>query len=225
METQTFKDAPAIPDTVVKMPRFRAFNRYAVELVIVFAGVLAAFFISDWRQSYLERERRADILFLVYQDFDRFCTAGDTTNPQGFLRFFDSVERDVDSLVTAGILPAGYAIMGDYWQIEAIDALLQSGQLNGLESNLFLNIARFHSIHENFLSSIERFNTYYTTYMLPLAGVKVNKDDAAVRARIELLQLYASGMQRSAAITVDAAVMARNYLAKDARIVKRLESK
>ncbi len=71
----------------------------------------------------------------------------------------------MDSLVFIKKIPATYRIHGDYWNLEIINSLIESGHLKDLDIEVFKGMTRFHTLHHMFLSEIEDFNEQYEKYI------------------------------------------------------------
>lgn len=139
----------------------KKFWHYLGETAIVFLGVFAAFWLNDLRERKLENQRKEEIYLTIYEGLDRFYNSGRIENENGFIQFFQQLENGLDSAIANGKLAPHQKLYGDYWNIEVISTIINSGVISEVDIETFKKVSRFHTIHGNFLEFIEHFNDYY----------------------------------------------------------------
>lgn len=140
-------------------------TKYLIELVIVFFGVFLAFLLNDYQNNKEAEEKKLELYRSIYEDLDRFVAAGDTANAHGFVNMF--VERDKDLAYQLSIqdLDPLSIINGDYWNIEIISTLLNSGSIDQLDIGMLKIISRYHTTHSGFTQQIEKYNEFYLEFV------------------------------------------------------------
>ncbi len=137
------------------------------ELLIVFVGVFAAFWMNDCRNEQIEKEKTEKLYHVIYDDLDRFYESGKIENKNGFINFFSDLHRERDSLLKKGELPTQSFISGDYWNLDIIHSLFDSGRLADIEPAIYQRLSLLRKNHENFSSFIQQNNDYYMHYVTP----------------------------------------------------------
>ncbi len=174
------------------------------ELLIIFIGVFAAFWLNDYRNNQIKKSEETELYQIIYEDLDSFYESGTIDNKDGFVVFFKELLLGMDTMVENQDLPIGYNLIGDYWNIELINSMLTSGKLNNIDPEIFQDIARFHTVHKNFIDQISGFNSYYETQVLPNLDKGVdefyNPETKKIKLKYERLLQYAdfiSGLAES----------------------------
>jgi hypothetical protein len=136
--------------------------RLFFELAVVFVGVFSAFLLANWSNGRAERQRKAEIYQAIAEDLGRFHGAGDTANAEGFVRMFGQVADSLEARIAQRLpLEPAISIYGDYWQIELIDAFIESGVIREVDIPTQKRITRFRTGHRIFLHLIDDFNRAY----------------------------------------------------------------
>lgn len=136
--------------------------RLLFELAVVFVGVFSAFLLANWSNGRAEAQRKADIYRAIAEDLDRFYGAGNTDNTTGFINMFGSLADSLNAAIASRkpLAPA-LSIYGDYWEIEIIDAFVESGVIREVDIATQKKITRFRTGHRIFIKAIDDFNMAY----------------------------------------------------------------
>lgn len=175
---------------------------------MVFVGVFAAFLLDDWRESKSQADRQRQIYAAVQKDLQRYVSAGEDERT-GFVTRFRENERVINDLIARQELDRQMVLFGDYWHIEIIDSMLKSGMLSDIDIDTFSRISRFHSIHQNMLMMIQRFNDFYEDNVTANYGVDgsglYEPESGALSSRYISVLDYSHRIRRFAELTVELA--------------------
>jgi len=185
---------------------------YLRELTIVFIGVFIAFLINDFRNRQIEKRAEREIYQMIYDDLDRFTASGNRTFEQGFIRLFETIYADTDSTIRAGGIPSELMIIGDYWQVELVGSLLNSGRFYGLDPGVYTNTSRFYTVHQNLIQQINLHNAYYENHVLPAVYSDTNEQ---LKMKYERLLRYQQNIIRQAEVSVMFAEQLKTKIKED----------
>lgn len=127
------------------------------ELVIVFVGVMLAFFVSSWRSDQIDKTRGIRTLRILESELADFTTYGPIANAR-IIAVLDTFEHKL----TAGDLPVPAFYReprASTSPVEAWKAVVQSGAYELLDDSLFYAM----SLHYN---RVVHFNAQYMRYTL-----------------------------------------------------------
>ena len=182
------------------------FRRLLAELLVVFIGVFAAFLLSDYQQQQTKAQQQIEIVKAVRADLTAYIDNG--SDPKaGFVSFFGTINSKLQQQITKGELTQiPGIIIGDYWYLEALHPMITSGKLNDIQLDLYRDLARFNTLHQNFIKMIEDFNRYQLDVIYPhLAKVPqpyfLAPDNRLSPAYLPL-QTYSHNLQNFAEISV-----------------------
>lgn len=181
------------------------------ELLVVFIGVFAAFFLSAYQQELQKERQRVEVIRAVRVDLVAYIENGSEPK-QGFVNYFTEMNRANQAQLKKGRLDRlPGVIFGDYWHFEGLHIMLSSGRLNDIDLDLYRSLARFNTIHQNFMKMIEGYNEYQLRYLMPQLREQPFFDaTGALAAGYEPIQMYPEQLQMFSEITVD---IARKLLA------------
>ncbi len=137
-----------------------------LELVVVFVGVLAAFFVEDYRDRSAERHRAEQIAGALYQDLQDFEI---TTNV--FVVEYESQFSAFDSAVTAGSQPAVpfFFIPGSEKAPQGVwEASMSAGVIDLLDPVLVFDLSYFYSEIDGMGERTMRYGEFAERSVLPL---------------------------------------------------------
>ncbi len=143
-------------------------NQLLPELLVVFIGVFAAFLLSGYQAERQKELQRIEIVRAVRADLAAYIANGNDPK-QGFVNYFTEINRANQAQLKKrrlDRLPG--VIFGDYWHLESVHMMLTSGRLNDIDLALYRNLARFNTLHQNFLQMIEGYNQYQLQYLMPV---------------------------------------------------------
>jgi hypothetical protein len=140
-------------------------TKYFFDFFVVFIGVFLAFWLNAHKEEQNKQEEQVQVYRAIYEDINAFYLAGRTENKDGFINLFQSSKENLDSLISIRKIPAHRRLYGDYWHLEIINALSESGILTNIDAELFKGLANFNTSHRMFLDEIESFNLKYETYI------------------------------------------------------------
>ncbi len=187
---------------------FSKWKPFALEAIMVFVGVFAAFLLDDWRESKALADRQRQIYAAVQKDLLRYVSAGEDEK-SGFVTGFQKNEKVISELIAKQELSRQMVLFGDYWHIEIIDSMLKSGMLSDIDIDTFSRISRFHSIHQNMLMMIQRFNDFYENNVTANYGVDgsglYDPESGELSSRYISVQDYSHRICRFAELTVELA--------------------
>jgi hypothetical protein len=134
------------------------FRSLLAELAVVFIGVFAAFLLSDYQQQQTKAQQQIEIVKAVRADLTAYIDNG--SDPKaGFISFFRNINTKMQQQISGGELTQiPGIIIGDYWYLEALHPMITSGKLNDIQLDLYRDLARFNTLHQNFIQMIEDFN-------------------------------------------------------------------
>ena len=145
--------------------RLKKLFKYLFDFLVVFVGVFLAFWLTEQKDRREEANRKLDIYTAIYEDLQSFYRSGRRENEAGFILFFEKMDMKYDSLIDQKKLPVRIKIYGDYWQIEVIRSLIDSGHLKDIDIQTFKQVTRFNVVHQNFLRTIEDYNNFYDQHI------------------------------------------------------------
>jgi hypothetical protein len=143
------------------------FRSLVAELAVVFIGVFAAFLLSDYQQQQTKAQQQVEIVKAVRADLTAYIENG--SHPElGFVRFFSDIQSRMQRQIANGKLEQiPGVIYGDYWYLEALHPMISSGKLNDIQLDLYRDLARFNTLHQNFIQMIDDFNRYQLDKIYP----------------------------------------------------------
>ena len=181
-----------------------AVKRYGAELVIVFVGVYAAFWVDNYRESRKDEERTAQIVQTLHEDLQDFIT---TTR-----RHQDHITTSLDAWEAArahGDKPPPYVLRmarSESPPISVWQAVSQSSLVELLEPSLLFDLGFFYSELEGVGVKFVRYSTFTDEFILP--GMKRDSgwfyDDASGQLKPE----FAAHMDRLLEYQEDTRVLA-----------------
>lgn len=143
-------------------------NQLLPELLVVFIGVFAAFLLSGYQVDRQKELQRVEIVRAVRADLAAYIANGNDPK-QGFVNYFTEINRaNQAQLKKQRLEHLPGVIFGDYWHLESVHMMLTSGRLNDIDLALYRNLARFNTLHQNFLQMIEGYNQYQLQYLMPV---------------------------------------------------------
>ncbi len=144
---------------------FKKTFKYIFDFIVVFAGVFLAFYLSERKDEQKELQKKQEIYLAIYEDLNSFYESGRRENKDGFINFFEKIDHDSDSMIAVKQLPVLTTVYGDYWKIDIIKTLIESGYIKEIDIYTFKKVTRFNTVHQNFLRSIEIYNEFYDKYV------------------------------------------------------------
>jgi hypothetical protein len=149
--------------TTEKRSRFWHFGRWVAELILVFVGVYAAFWLSNYQQHRQDAERRDQILASLEQTLREGIESGKTATAKE--------ERDAAEFrraLEAGEMPPvrPFVFTTDYSPGD-IAALLQSGGVQLLEVKTLNALREMESVIRWGLSGIQRYQKLSDELIVP----------------------------------------------------------
>jgi len=143
------------------------FRSLLAELAVVFIGVFAAFLLSDYQQQQTKAQQQIEIVKAIRADLTAYIENGN--HPElGFVRFFSDIQSSMQRQIAKGQLEQiPGVIYGDYWYLEALHPMINSGKLNDIQLDLYRDLARFNTLHQNFIQMIADFNRYQLDVIYP----------------------------------------------------------
>ncbi len=140
-------------------------TKYFFDFLVVFVGVFLAFWLNARKEEQNKANEQVQIYRAIYEDMDAFHLSGQEEFDDGFINLFQNYKKELDSLIPLKKLPANMRFYGDYWHLEIINSLVESGRLSDMDPKVFKGVASFHSSHLMFLEEIEGFNKQYEKYI------------------------------------------------------------
>ncbi|RVU35449.1 hypothetical protein EOE67_13820 [Rheinheimera riviphila] len=182
------------------------FRSLLAELAVVFIGVFAAFLLSDYQQQQTKTLQQIEIVKAVRADLTAYIDNGTAAN-SGFIDFFSNINTGMQHQIAKGELTQiPGIIIGDYWYLEALHPMITSGKLNDIQLDLYRDLARFNTLHQNFIQMIADFNRYQLDVIYPhLAQVPQPyflAPDHRLSPAYLPLQTYSNNLQNFAEISV-----------------------
>lgn len=176
------------------------------ELIVVFIGVFAAFLLSGYQAERQKELQRVEIIRAVRVDLVAYIANGSDPK-QGFIGYFTEMNRTNQAQISKGRLERLPGIIfGDYWHFEGLHTMLSSGRLNDIDLELYRSLARFNTIHQNFMNMIEGYNQYQLQYLMPqLREQPFFAANGALAAGYEPITMYPAQLQMFSEVTVDIA--------------------
>jgi hypothetical protein len=140
-------------------------TKYFFDFLVVFIGVFLAFWLNARKEEQNKKEEQIQVYRAIYEDINAFYLAGRIENRDGFIYLFQKSKKNLDSLINAKAIPAHRRFYGDYWHLEIVNSLSQSGRLTNVNPELFKGLANFNTSHKMFLDEIDNFNIKYEVYI------------------------------------------------------------
>lgn len=174
------------------------------ELLVVFIGVFAAFLLSGYQAERQKEQQRIETIRAVRVELATYIANG-TDAKQGFISYFSQINSDNKAQLAQGRLERLPGIIfGDFWHLESLNTLLSSGRLNDIDLQLYRSLARFNTVHHNFLTMIEGYNQYQLQYLMPRLREQPFFDgQGALVAGYEPITLYPAQLQMFSEVTVE----------------------
>jgi hypothetical protein len=150
---------------VSRRPDSGGIKRYGAELVIVFVGVYAAFWVDNYRDSKNDEERTAQIVQTLHEDLQDFIT---TSRRHG-----DHITASLDAWEAArasGDKPSPYVLRmarSESPPISVWQAVSQSSLVELLEPSLLFDLGFFYSELEGVGVKFVRYSAFTDEYVLP----------------------------------------------------------
>ncbi len=178
-------------------------NQLVPELLVVFVGVFAAFLLSGHQAERQKELQRVEIVRAVRADLAAYIANGNEPK-QGFVNYFTEINRaNQAQLKTHRLERLPGVIFGDYWHLEGINMMLASGRLNDIDLALYRSLARFNTLHQNFLNMIEGYNQYQLQYLMPhMVQQPFFQSDGRLAPGFESMAMYPQQLQRFSEVTV-----------------------
>ncbi|MDZ7870638.1 MAG: hypothetical protein U5L02_15805 [Rheinheimera sp.] len=178
-------------------------NQLLPELLVVFTGVFAAFLLSAYQAERQKEQQRIEIVRAVRIDLVAYIENGSDPK-QGFVNYFTEINRSNQMQLKKHRLERlPGVIFGDYWHLEGVNMMLASGRLNDIDLTLYRSLARFNTLHQNFLKMIEGYNQYQLQYLMPhLVQQPFFQADGALAPGYESIAMYPKQLQRFSEVTV-----------------------
>lgn len=148
-----------------RQQRIQAIFKYLFEFTVVFSGVFLAFWLTERNDQNKVEQKQKDIYLALYEDLQSFHESGKRSNTEGFILLFEKWDKQFDSLILEKKIPLRMNIKGDYWKMPIVHSMMQSGILNEIDIATFKKVARIHTVHQNFLQTIQEFNRFYDQYI------------------------------------------------------------
>lgn len=84
--------------------------------------------------------------------------------------------------------------------------MLASGRLNDIDLALYRSLARFNTLHQNFLQMIEGYNQYQLQYLMPhMVQQPFFQPNGSLAPGYESIAMYPEQLQRFSEVTVQIA--------------------
>lgn len=163
------------------------FSKMALELLVVFVGVTAAFLLDDYRSGREEDQKRQ----AVYRALDRELRQVAETHGPGFQ---DQLERELaawDKAVARGErpLPPAFRIERAEGPPAGVwDAAVASGSIELIDSDLFFELARYYNRAQSSADQYRRYVAFADTAVWPFLDEGPNafwQADGKLRPEIE----------------------------------------
>lgn len=182
-------------------------KKLLAELIVVFVGVFAAFLLSGYQTERQKEQQRLEIVRAVRADLAAYIANGQEPQ-QGFVNYFAEINKANQAQLRKGHLQrVPGVIFGDYWHLEGINMMLSSGRLNDIDLALYRSLARFNTLHQNFLHMIEGYNQYQLQYLMPqLSQQPFFDSQGRLAAGYEPVARYPEQLQAFSDITVRIAI-------------------
>ena len=139
--------------------------KYLFEFAVVFSGVFLAFWLTERNDQNKAAQKQKEIYQAIYEDLQGFHDSGIRSNDRGFILLFEKWARQMDSLILIKKIPHRMSIKGDYWKMPILQSMMQSSILNEIDIATFKKVARIHTVHQNFLQTIQEYNRFYNQYV------------------------------------------------------------
>ena len=149
--------------TTEKRSRFARFGRWVAELVLVFVGVYAAFWLNSYQQHQQDEERRDRILASIEQTLREGIESGNTETPKE-----ERGAAEFRSALDAGDMPPlrPFVFTTDYSPGD-IATLLQSGGVQLLDVKTLTALRELESVIRWGLSNMQRYQKLSDDLIVP----------------------------------------------------------
>jgi hypothetical protein len=149
--------------TTEKRWRFARFGRWVAELVLVFIGVYAAFWLSNFQQHQQDAERRDRILASIEQELHRGIESGKVAGAKQ-----EQEAARLRRALDAGEMPPlqPFVFTTDYSPGD-IAALLQSGGVQLLDVKTLVALRELESVIRWGVSDMERYQRLSDELIVP----------------------------------------------------------
>ena len=163
--------------------RHTLLGEFALELIIVFVGVTAAFALDNYRQARQDASYRHAMVSELRASMDDFATHGGEIDRQmaSLLRRFDDARRHGKSPP----LPIYRESGGERPPTKAWDGIVATGAARSLDPRLFFRLALFYSRQDSFGERYLRYNAFTEERVLPYVGDPTTFYDAHGRLKPE----------------------------------------
>jgi hypothetical protein len=149
--------------TTEKRSRLSRFGRWVAELVLVFIGVYAAFWLNNYQQHRQEAQRRDQILASLEQEFLRGIESGKIIGAKQE-RQADEFRRALDAGEMPPLRP--FVFTTDYNPGD-IATLLQSGGVELLDVKTLMTLRQLESVIRWGLSDMQRYQKLSDELIVP----------------------------------------------------------
>ena len=149
--------------TTEKRSRFSRFGRWVAELVLVFVGVYAAFWLNNYQQHRQDADRRDQILASLEQEFLRGIESGKITGAKQ-----ERQAAEFRRALEAGEMPPlhPFVFTTDYSPGD-IATLLQSGGVQLLDVKTLMALRQLESVIRWGLSDMQRYQKLSDELIVP----------------------------------------------------------
>jgi hypothetical protein len=178
--------------TTEKRSRFSRFGAWVAELVLVFVGVYAAFWLNNYQQHRHDAERRDRILASLEQELRRGIESGKTVTAQEEQR-----AAEFRRALEAGQMPplGPFVFTTDYSPGD-IATLLQSGGVELLEVKTLTALRELESAIRWGLSDIQRYQKLSDELIVPNLDQDISFFyDPATRKLRKRFEIYPQALQ------------------------------
>ena len=149
--------------TTEKRSRFARFGRWIAELVLVFVGVYAAFWLNSYQQHQQDAERRDRILASIEQELRRGIESGKIAGAKQ-----EQEATEFRRALEAGEMPPlqPFVFTTDYSPGD-INTLLQSGGVQLLDVKTLVALRELESVIRWGVSDMERYQRLSDELIVP----------------------------------------------------------
>ena len=146
----------------------RLIGEFVFELIIVFAGVTAAFALENFREARDEAAYRQRMVAALRASLGDLATHGVEIDRQMdlMLRGFDAARAKGEEPLVPVYREAG----SERPDTKAWDGVVATGAARSLDPTLFFRLARFYSRAESIGERYERYNAFSEARVLPYLG-------------------------------------------------------
>jgi hypothetical protein len=150
-------------ETTEKRSRFRRFGRWVAELILVFVGVYAAFWLNNLQQQRQDAQRRDQILASLEQEFRNGIESGKIVTARE-----EREAADFRHALEAGQMPPlrPFVFTTDYSPGD-LATLLQSGGVQLLDVKTLMSLRELESVIRWGLSDMARYQKLSDELIVP----------------------------------------------------------